>query len=260
MKDLVLMKKTALATALLTGLLMTVFTVQFIEVAEAPPPLSSGIKIISPANATYSSSSLTLNVSMTGLVASNINRTLTYSLDGEAPIAVPLEIDCGEHVPSIIATISGLATLSGLVEGPHNITVNMKTEVTGKSPLWDNGTACFLIDDGVPPMVSVLSVENKTYATSDIPLTYSINEQVVRVLYYLDGQVSVYLSGNTTLTDLSEGSHDIIVHAYDGAGNEVSEKVYFTVSPLPVALISVLIAVIAIVGVGLIIYFKKRKH
>jgi hypothetical protein len=195
---------------------------------------------------------------MTALAASNINRTMTYSLDSKDPVAVPLEIDYGDM--PVIATITGFTPLPELSEGRHNITVSIQTQISGQSPLWDNGTALFLVDDGFPPIVSLLSAENKTYSTANIPLTYSINEQAVNASYSLDGQESVYLSGNTTLTDLSEGSHAITVYASDGAGNEVSETVYFTVSPLPVVLILVLVAVIAVVGIGLFVLFKKRQR
>jgi len=233
------------------------FSVEAVDVAMAPPPLSYELKILSPANATYSPSQLMLNVSMTALVASNINRTMTYSLDSKEPVVVPLEIDYGDM--PVIATLAGFTALPELSEGSHSITVSIETQISGQSPLWDNGTALFLVDDGFSPIISLLSVENKTYSTANIPLTYSVNNQVVNASYSLDGRESVPLSGNSTLTDLPEGSHAITVYASDGTGNEVSETAYFTVSPLPVVSILALV-VVAIVGVGLFVFFKKRSR
>lgn len=175
----------------------------------APPPLSYELKIYSPANSTLTPRQLILNVSMTALVASNINRTMTYSLDSKEPVAVPLEIDL-LHRP-VVATLNGFTALPELSEGSHNITVSIETQISGQSPLWDNGTVRFLVDDGFPPIISLLSVENKTYSTANIPLTYTINEQVVSALYSLDGGESMSLSGNSTLKDLPEGSHAITV-------------------------------------------------
>ena len=192
---------------------------------------------------------------MTALVASNINRTMTYSLESKESVAVPLEIDYGDM--PVIATLTGFTALPELSEGSHSITVSIETQVSGQSPLWDNGTALFLVDDGFPPIISLLSVENKTYSTTNMPLTYSINEQVVNASYSLDGRESGSLSGNSTLADLPESSHAITVYASDGVGNEVAETVYFTVSPLPVVSILVLV-VFAIVGVILFVFFKKR--
>jgi len=170
------------------------------------------------------------------------------------------------------------ANLTGLQEGSHCLVVetnstgvhtgimmgNRVSRVPGDSA---TVTVYFSIaDDGIPPKISLLSAENKTYPTTNITLTYSINDQVIKALYSLDGQESVNLSGNTTLTDLSEGSHNITVYAYDRVGNEVSESVYFTVSvpkPFPTTLLlgsAIAVAVAAVVGLGLLVYFKKRKR
>jgi len=170
------------------------------------------------------------------------------------------------------------ANLTGLCEGGHCLVVEtVSTGVTNwgsagegwKRVPGDSATVTVyfsIADDGIPPKISLLSAENKTYPTTNITLTYSINDQVVKALYSLDGQESVRLSGNTTLTDLSEGSHNITVHAYDRVGNEVSESVYFTVSvpkPFPTTLLigsAIAVAVAAVVGLGLLVYFKKRKR
>jgi hypothetical protein len=168
------------------------------------------------------------------------------------------------------------ANLTDLQEGSHCLIVEtISTGVEGGYMFGDPGhivpadsakvTVYFSIaDDGFPPRVSLLSAENKTYSTSNITLAYSINDQVVNALYSLDRQESVSLSGNTTLTDLPEGSHDITVYAYDRAGNKVSETVHFTISmpePFPTTLIIgsvIVVAVVAAVCLGLLVYLKKR--
>jgi hypothetical protein len=81
--------------------------------------------------------------------------------------------------------------------------------------------------------------------------------------YSLDSQPKVQITGNTTLTGLSNGAHNLTVYAQDVAGNTgVSETVYFRVEiPFPTAPVAVASAVtVAVVGVGLLVYFKRRDH
>jgi hypothetical protein len=70
----------------------------------------------------------------------------------------------------------------------------------------------------------------------------------------------VTIPGNTTLNGLTDGSHSLVVYANDTAGNVgASETVTFGVF-LTTLVVAVLIASVAVVGIGLLIYFKKRKH
>ncbi len=84
--------------------------------------------------------------------------------------------------------------------------------------------------DTVPPKVAVLSLENKTYDTTDIPLNFTVNEPVSEIAYVLDGQANMSITGNMTLTRLTAGSHNLTVYAKDTAGNiGCSETVYFSI-------------------------------
>ena len=86
-------------------------------------------------------------------------------------------------------------------------------------------------NDTAPPTMTLLSPENKTYTTTSIPLTFTPNETTSWIGYSLDNQANVTITGNTTLTGLSEGTHSITVYANDTSGNMgASEIVYFTVS------------------------------
>lgn len=118
--------------------------------------------------------------------------------------------------------------------------------------------------DTTPPNISVLSVKNKTYYTSDIPLNFTVNEAPSQITYVLDGQENVTIAGNTTLSGLAEGAHNVTIYALDVAGNIGSSKtIYFSISePEPFGTIFGATASgvsIAIVSVGLLVYFKRRK-
>ena len=79
------------------------------------------------------------------------------------------------------------------------------------------------IDYGtVPPELQVLSPENKTYTYNDIPLVLLVNRPTTWIGYSLDGQNNVTITGDTELSDVSEGPHSIIVYVNDTFGNMVS--------------------------------------
>jgi hypothetical protein len=173
-----------------------------------------------------------------------------------------------------LTEFSNKLNLTSIPEGKQNITIraieygkywNASTNygpfgyntftITGSSSI------SFTIDT-TPPVISALSVQNKTYSTSDVPLNVTVNEPVSQVTYSLDGQENVTIAGNTTLADLSIGTHNVTVYAWDTAGNvEASETITFTVTPFPTAPVAAAsVAAIAAVSVGMFVYFKKRKH
>jgi hypothetical protein len=100
---------------------------------------------------------------------------------------------------------------------------------------------------------------------SDVALDFTVNEQVTKTSYSLDGQSNVTVAGNTTLSGLTVGEHNVTVYAWDAAGNVgASETILFTITEpepelaVPVAAGSV--AVLASVSAGILVYFKKRRH
>jgi len=90
------------------------------------------------------------------------------------------------------------------------------------------------LPDITPPAIAIFSPQNTTYATSSVPLTFTVNEPVSWMGYSLDGQPNATVTGNTTLTGLSTGAHRITVYANDTSGNMgASDPVHFTVAPPP---------------------------
>lgn len=88
--------------------------------------------------------------------------------------------------------------------------------------------------DTIPSLVKIISPENKIYSTNDVPLTFTIDKTTLWIGYSIDSQVNVTINENTTIIDLSEGSHSLRIYAYDTGGNADSEMVYFyvdTVTP-----------------------------
>ena len=160
--------------------------------------------------------------------------------------------------------------LTGIPEGKHSILVfaggggSYLTGGMGYYRFWVNdSSSVFFTIDTTPPSVSVLSVENKTYESSEVQLNFAVSEPFSQVTYSLDGQDNVTVAGNATLTGLTDGPHNIKIYAKDAAGNiGASETVYFSVDvPFPTTFVAVASgASVAVVGIGLIVYFKKRKR
>ena len=114
---------------------------------------------------------------------------------------------------------------SGIWDTPYEITENNQDNYPLMN-LW--GVPPPL--DTTPPTISIISPENKTYAVSDVPLTFTVNESTSWIGYSLDGQSNVTITGNTTLPGLSDGTYSLVVYAKDLIGNEgSSEMVYFTI-------------------------------
>ena len=118
--------------------------------------------------------------------------------------------------------------------------------------------------DSIAPRITVTSPENKTYNANSVLLNFTISEPVAQMLYSLDRNENATLGGNITLAGLSNGLHDVVVYAEDASGNTgVSEIVSFTIAvpePFPTTLaISSAIAVVTVIGLGLLVYLKKRR-
>ncbi len=124
-----------------------------------------------------------------------------------------------------------------------------------------SSSVSFVID--TTPSVTISSVEDKTYFKSEIQLTFITSEPVSQISYVLDGQENVTIEGNTTLSNLPYGRHNVTVYAEDVAGHVgASETVFFNIDvPFPTATVAVASGVsITAIGVGLLVYFKKRKR
>jgi predicted small secreted protein len=122
----------------------------------------------------------------------------------------------------------------------------------------------------IPPVVSVISPENKTYVSSNVSLAFTVNKPALWMGYSLNGQDNVTITGNTTLAGLANGLHNVTVYAKDEFENTgASETITFTIAketesfPIrlvgAVAIVVAAVVLVATVGVGLSAYLKKRK-
>jgi hypothetical protein len=91
-----------------------------------------------------------------------------------------------------------------------------------------------------------------------------VNKPVAWLGYSLDGQENVTVSGNSTITGLPNGLHNVTVYARDEFENTgASETIYFTIDvPFPTALVAAtVVAIVATAsGFSAVYYLRKRKN
>jgi hypothetical protein len=170
-----------------------------------------------------------------------------------------------------------IINLSRIPDGNHSITVYAreigwyirKTEypnVLARNMFEIVGSsAVFFTVDTIPPSVSVLSLENKTYYTTDVALNFTVNEPVSQITYSLDRKANVTIAGNTTLSGLSYGSHSLTIYANDTAGNTgASETIYFSITQQEpfttwIAAAATAITVVAVAPIAGYLLLKRKK-
>lgn len=111
---------------------------------------------------------------------------------------------------------------------------------------------------------------NGAYSSGDVALTYAVSDSNLLLSYSLDGQANFTLYGNTTLSGLSNGSHNVTAYATDVFGNTaaletisfiVKENIVFISEPFQTTVvIAVSGASVAVAGAIALFYFKKRKR
>jgi hypothetical protein len=190
---------------------------------------------------------------------------VTYYIDDRYYASV------GEVDKNLSSPFNYFVYLTNLTDGPHSLAVH----AYGTGSVWDQYGLCeyspsvesssvvyFTLDTSIPS-VSILSLENKTYYSANVTLTFDVNEPTSEMNYCLDG-LNITLAGNTTLTQLSYGTHSLTVYATDIAGNTgASKTINFTIArePQPFLIILVIASITTVVVcIGLIVYFKKRKR
>ncbi len=204
-----------------------------------------------------------------------------YYLDNGGPVVFSAD----QSEPVVGRTI-----LSGLTEGSHTLTVvavvglGYRSWATYPSTIYVEGycssNTVFAVD-AAPPQIKVLSIKQQgTFNETSIPLVFSITEPTQRISYSLDQQANQSITGNTTLTHLSNGTHYLELYAVDTTGTRgASQPISFNIKtqepqsqatepelqpsnpePFPTTLLIASLAAVAAVSIGLLVYFKKRKR
>ena len=255
-----------------------------------PPAIS----LLSPENDTVygvDAISLSLNVSVgdSSTASSLLLDGIYYEVDWQSNITSIYEPvwDAFAYDATVyrltpkITEFSGAINVTGIPDGNHTLTVyaierglyesyvkqdpndyRIFVHYYNKFKITGSSLVSFSVDT-TTPVVSVFSPENVTYYSPEVLLNFTVSENSSRMFYSLDGQENVTITGNTTLSSLPSGEHNVTVYATDVAGHTgASETIYFNIAEpfptVPVATASLTSAIL--VSAGLLVYFKKRKH
>ena len=195
------------------------------------------ITVLSPENKIYTTS----------------NVPLVCTVD-KSTIWMAYQIDNGRNV-----TITGNTTIT-LSDGKHNMTVY------AADSNYNNGASStvyfsnFAVDT-VPINLTVTSIQNTTYASKDVPLSFTVAKAVSWTGYSLDGQANQTAQPNTTLAGLSYGSHVLTVYAQDSIGLIEASTINFAIADKAVPeLPNTLIIVLALVSIAALSLIIRNKH
>jgi hypothetical protein len=206
-----------------------------------------------------------------GDVFGNIT-SVYYTVDGERQSIAVLDLDATFPFKANVPRILSFSIDLNLTAGKHSVQVGYEAVsffVAGGGGNYGLGSIAvsgnsssinFTVEQ---PKLDIVTPESKIYNETSIPLVFSTKQAVSWIGYSLDGKDNVTITGNTTLTGLSNGKHNVTVYANDTYGNMgVPETVTFTISqPFPTASVAAASgASIALIVLSLLVYFKKRKH
>jgi parallel beta-helix repeat protein len=148
----------------------------------------------------------------------------------------------------------------GIGDTPYEV----DSKNTDRYPLINPSNISEYLQKTTPPKIALLSPVNQVFNESTIPLIFTVDKQVNWIGYSLDCQDNITVAGNATLSELTNGVHNITVYAEDTFGNEgASETIIFNIDvpePFPTTLVLASVITVAVVSIGLLLYFKKRTH
>ena len=205
--------------------------------------------------------------------------SISYVLDKNQDVTISGEIAYYEQGPFDFKEI-----LSDLSEGNHSLQVCVRSDSfydppnRPQPPYGQLPSEIYHLDtysdkinftiDTTPPVISNFSVENMRYNITEIQLNFEVNEPTSSIICCLDNTSNITIAGNTTLTGLSVGTHNLTVFVWDSVGNIASQTVDFVVvqemeiepEHFPTTLVIVPSAIGAVVCTGLLVYLKKRRR
>jgi hypothetical protein len=187
--------------------------------------------------------------------------SLKYDIDGIDNGDVPLNSEGFRFITTGAAQIS----LPELTDGSHCLTLYLYgfNQKTPKPQFMSYINTVYFTVDATPPKIVFFSPKHATYTEADIPLNFTLNEQVSSLTYSLDGNSSVAIDDNCTLAGLTVGLHNVTVNAVDVAGNRGnSATVQFKIakSAFPTTTIDAAVASAALLVIAFLVYLKIRKR
>ena len=254
------------------------------ELASANPynfPVPS-MKIISPPDPPnrYENRTVSLEIQVYLLNDSPKLQSIYYSLDGGPSVYLDFTTlrNSSWGIDRNGYSVGAKVDLENLSEGSHKVNA-YSADINGN--VIAASTRTFTVDSHYQvTLVEILSPENITYSTKEIPLIFTLNGEFKNAsCHFLPPSPIVSnitgneIAGNTTLTGLPDGFYRILLWVFaDGKGGS---RAYFEFTinssptssdtptdpePFPTGQAIAATASIAVAAVGLFVFFKKSKH
>ena len=171
-----------------------------------------------------------------------------------------------------LRTDFGLAVVNDTLYAIGGLVISYTYDSTGKYIQSSQTTPTKINEQYIPlgygtlhPEIRIFSPQNESYNSSSISLDFSTDKPILELSYSVDGKQNVTIVGNSTITNLSNGLHNVTIYAKDSFGNlGASETTSFIMArpePFPVVpVVAVSVMAVALVVAGLLVYHKKHKH
>jgi hypothetical protein len=174
--------------------------------------------VFSPQEICYNKSSVLLNFSLT---AHNIG-TIAYSLDNQTIQGIQTSYEAaGSDLEPFLnnyetdkVTVKGNLVLEDLSNGNHTLCLYLGHQFRNRF----EAEAYTEVNFSVKAPTVLLIQKQDCYSSGDVPLELIVSEPTC-LLCCLDNRANDSICGNTTLTGLSSGYHNITVYAFNGAGS-----------------------------------------
>jgi hypothetical protein len=208
------MQKISLGLTILTSFLAIIFLMQPIDQVTVVkgnfyPFGLPKIDVRSPHSSSYIYVKPNVDISFDYHVPNTQVDSFSYSLDGNANSTLT---SSKKAYSSNIVNYTIFKTLENLANGIHKIIVYAHFSNNTVSPIL---SSTITVDTTfIPPIPFMISPLNQTtYNTKQVPLTYTINSKILWSYYSIDATDYIPgfrgFSGNITLPSLSEGSHKL---------------------------------------------------
>jgi nitrous oxidase accessory protein NosD len=113
----------------------------------------------------------------------------------------------------------------------------------------------------IEPNITLTNPQSTEYAIDYLPILVTTDDHAVGYYYSIDNQHPLTFTGNTTITGLNEGQHNITAYAMDNFGNLVSSQtINFTIQESPPFALDVITAItVLVIFAVIVLYIKKRR-
>jgi hypothetical protein len=211
-----------------SSILFTTSLIQPIELVNDTTPPTIGEPIQVPHDFVNAYQNVTVTVNVTDLDTGVWKATLLYNVNN------------GQAWTPLNMSETSTDTYQATVPGYENGTL-VKYEITafdnmGNQATRDNNGDYYIYRVGTlkPPTVYITSPENATYSTNNVSLTFTVDEPTGWMGYSIDDHDNSTITGNTTLTNLLDGDHYIVVYCNSTNGSMgKSDTVQFAIDTTP---------------------------